>query len=185
MYQCLKCGKHPTTTGTLPSDPRLSERRAAPPEPLPPGHDRYCSVTQQIFSLGETLLVWAASRWHVVVLSLQPTFVLSPTSCPGERRGTRAQERVKRLIWQLTHNNHKIQRRASKALLFVRTYWKAEPILLPFSGIPGSGQTSPARPLWLTVKMRNINNVTPIWMWAIIMILMSNVKFVLSFYLIL
>lgn len=52
----------------------------------------------------------------------------------------------------LTHNNHKIQRRASIALSFVRTYWKAEPILLPFSGIPGSGQTSPARPLWLTAK---------------------------------
>lgn len=30
------------------------------------------------------------------------------------------------------------------------THWKLEPILLPFSGTPGSGQTSPARPLWLT-----------------------------------
>lgn len=32
------------------------------------------------------------------------------------------------------------------------TYWKVEPILLPFSGTPGSGQTSPARPLWPTER---------------------------------
>lgn len=37
------------------------------------------------------------------------------------------------------------------------TYWKAEPILLPFSGTPGSGQTSPARPLWLTEKKGEIH----------------------------
>jgi len=31
-----------------------------------------------------------------------------------------------------------------------RTYWKLEPILFPFSGIPGSGQMSAAIPPWLT-----------------------------------
>lgn len=36
--------------------------------------------------------------------------------------------------------------RAGKSGIKV-TYWKVEPILLPFSGTPGSGHTSPARPL--------------------------------------
>lgn len=43
-----------------------------------------------------------------------------------------------------------------------KTYWKTEPILLPFSGTPGSGQTSPARPLWLTWGKKKKKEENPV-----------------------